>query len=73
MFGKMECENSDPKLTHPLYQYLKSNAPGGIMGQGLKWNFAKFLCDAEGRVIQRYLPITGPNAIEKDILALLEK
>jgi len=73
VFGKLECENKDPKLTHPLYHYLKSHAPEGVMGQGLKWNFAKFLCDAEGQVIQRYLPITSPKGIEKDIQALLEK
>ena len=72
VFGKLECENKDPKLTHPLYHYLKSHAPEGVMGQGLKWNFAKFLCDAEGKVIQRYLPITSPKGIEKDIQALLE-
>jgi hypothetical protein len=37
--------------THPLYKYLKSHTPGGaagLLGQGLKWNFAKFLCNAEG-------------------------
>lgn len=73
VFGKMECEHTDPKQTHPLYQYLKSNVSGGWTGQGLKWNFAKFLCDADGKVIARYLPITSPKALEKDIAALLAK
>ncbi|KAJ1439117.1 hypothetical protein B484DRAFT_190326 [Ochromonadaceae sp. CCMP2298] len=47
--GKIECENKEK--THPLYKYLKSHTPGGaagLLGQGLKWNFAKFLCNAEG-------------------------
>lgn len=71
VFGKLECENKDPSLTHPLYRYLKSNLPGGMLGDGLKWNFAKFLVNAEGRPIKRYLPITKPSAIEKDILELI--
>lgn len=73
VFGKLECENKDPNLTHPLYRYLKAAVPGGMLGQGLKWNFAKFLCDANGVPVKRYLPITGPAAIEKDILELLNK
>ena len=71
VFGKLECENKDPTLTHPLYRYLKSNVPGGMLGDGLKWNFAKFLVNAEGRPIKRYLPITKPATIAKDIEALL--
>lgn len=73
VFGKLECENKDANLTHPLYRYLKAAVPGGMLGQGLKWNFAKFLCDANGVPVKRYLPITGPTAIEKDILELLAK
>jgi glutathione peroxidase len=71
VFGKLECENKDPEATHPLYRFLKSNAPAGMLGEGLKWNFAKFLCDANGKPIKRYLPTTSPKAIEQDILALL--
>ena len=73
VFGKLECENSNSNLTHPLYRYLKSAVPGGMLGQGLKWNFAKFLCDANGVPVKRYLPITAPSKIETDILALLEQ
>jgi glutathione peroxidase len=73
VFGKLECENADANLTHPLYKYLKSALPGGMLGSGLKWNFAKFLCDANGVPLKRYMPITSPTAIEKDIAELLEK
>lgn len=73
VFGKLECEHTDPAQTHPLYQYLKTSVPAGITGQGLKWNFAKFLCDENGVPIDRYLPITSPFKIEKDIVELLSK
>lgn len=69
VLGKLECDNGDK--TDPLYQFLKGSLPTGVLGQGLKWNFAKFLCDSKGVPVQRYLPTTSPLAIEKDILKLL--
>ncbi len=54
--------------TAPLFDYLKSEAPG-TLGQAIKWNFTKFLVDREGRVIERFAPQTTPEkmvpAIEK--------
>ena len=55
----------------PLYTYIKSAQPGILGTQSIKWNFTKFLIDANGRVVERYSPSTKPEAIEKDILALL--
>jgi len=54
----------------PLYVWLKSQK-GGILGSGIKWNFAKFLIDREGNVVERYSPTTKPEAIEQKIQALL--
>lgn len=74
IFGKLECDN-DP-ITDPLYKFLKSSLSVGflgLLGRGLKWNFAKFLCDANGVPIKRYLPVNSPLSIEADILALLKK
>jgi glutathione peroxidase len=70
VLGKLECDNGDS--THPLYKYLRNSLDGGVFGQGLKWNFAKFLLDAEGRPVKRYTPITNPSAIEADILPFLQ-
>ncbi len=56
--------------THPLFAWLKNEA-GGILGGTIKWNFTKFLVDREGRVVRRYAPMTRPEDIEADILALL--
>jgi glutathione peroxidase len=71
VLGKLECDNGDK--THPLYKFLKSSLSGGILGNGLKWNFAKFLCDENGVPIKRFLPIANPISIEKDIVDVLEK
>ncbi|KAL9252001.1 putative phospholipid hydroperoxide glutathione peroxidase [Drosera capensis] len=54
----------------PLYKYLKSGK-GGLFGDGIKWNFTKFLVDKEGKVVDRYAPTTSPSSIEKDIKKLL--
>ncbi|CAH2071243.1 unnamed protein product [Thlaspi arvense] len=54
----------------PIYKFLKSSK-GGIFGDGIKWNFAKFLIDKEGNVVDRYAPTTSPLSIEKDLKKLL--
>ncbi|CAK9870076.1 unnamed protein product [Sphagnum jensenii] len=54
----------------PLYKYLKSQK-GGLLGNRIKWNFTKFLVDKDGKVVERYAPITSPSKIEKDIKKLL--
>lgn len=69
VFGKVECDNGDK--THELYRFLKSSVPGGVLGNGLKWNFAKFLVDADGKPVQRYLPIKAPADLSADIEKLL--
>ncbi|XP_072983915.1 probable phospholipid hydroperoxide glutathione peroxidase isoform X2 [Typha latifolia] len=54
----------------PIYKFLKSSK-GGMFGDSIKWNFAKFLVDKEGNVVDRYAPTTSPSSIEKDIKKLL--
>lgn len=55
---------------HPLFCYLTEQAPG-LFGKGIKWNFTKFLIDGQGKVRQRYAPLTPPRKIAPDIEALL--
>ncbi|MGA7808764.1 glutathione peroxidase [Bradyrhizobium sp.] len=55
---------------HPLYQYLKSEK-SGLLGSAIKWNFTKFLVDRSGHVVGRHAPTTKPEAIKKEIEALL--
>ncbi|RWV90582.1 hypothetical protein GW17_00047201 [Ensete ventricosum] len=46
-----------------MYKFLKSSK-GGLLGDGIKWNFTKFLVDKDGHVIDRYAPTTSPLSIE---------
>ena len=68
LFAKIEV-NGDG--TTPLYQWLKSEAPGIMGSKGIKWNFTKFLINRDGQVVRRYAPTDKPAAIAKDIEALL--
>jgi glutathione peroxidase len=64
MFAKIEV-NGDG--AHPLYRFLKAEAPG-LLGTGaIKWNFTKFLVDADGHVTKRYAPQDTPEQIGKDL------
>jgi len=69
MFGKIDVNG---KSAHPLYKYLKEQQ-GGFLSDDIKWNFTKFLVDREGKVVDRYAPITKPESIEDDIIVLLEQ
>lgn len=55
----------------PLYDWLKSEAPGVLGSKRIKWNFTKFLVDRGGQVVKRYAPTDKPASLEKDIEALL--
>ncbi|KAK9824878.1 hypothetical protein WJX74_002509 [Apatococcus lobatus] len=54
----------------PLYNFLKSEQ-GGFLTKDIKWNFTKFLCNKEGKVIKRYGTSTEPSTFDQDIAAAL--
>ncbi|MCC6243516.1 MAG: glutathione peroxidase [Gemmatimonadaceae bacterium] len=68
MMAKVEVNGDD---AHPLFQWLKVNAPGILGSERIKWNFTKFLVGRDGRVITRYAPNTTPDAIAADIESAL--
>lgn len=68
MFSKIDV-NGDS--AHPLYDHLKTEAPGLLGSKAIKWNFTKFLVDKEGRVVRRYAPKDKPEDIAADIEKLL--
>jgi glutathione peroxidase len=68
MMGKIDVNGNN---AHPLYQWLKQEAPGFLGTEGIKWNFTKFLVGRDGRVIKRYAPQDTPEKIAKDIEAAL--
>lgn len=68
LFAKIEV-NGDK--THPLYRFLKKQAKGLLGSEAVKWNFTKFLVDADGKVLRRYAPTDTPERIGKDLAKLL--
>jgi glutathione peroxidase len=70
LFKKIEVNGSN---TTPLYQHLKSSAPGLLGSKSIKWNFTKFLVDKQGKVIKRYASTTKPAELSADIEALLNQ
>ncbi len=42
-----------------------------MLGKNIKWNFAKFLVDREGNVVERYGSTDTPEKIEKAIKKLI--
>ena len=67
MFAKIEVNGAN---AHALFRYLK-NQKSGVLGSTIKWNFTKFLVDRSGKVVGRHAPTTKPEALTKDIEALL--
>jgi glutathione peroxidase len=68
MMAKVKVNGRD---AHPLYQWLKKEAPGLLGSEGIKWNFTKFLVGRDGRVIKRYAPTDTPASLRADIEAAL--
>jgi glutathione peroxidase len=67
LFDKIDVNGGD---AHPLYQYLRSEK-SGLLGSSIKWNFTKFLINRSGKVVARHAPTTSPEALTKEIEALL--
>ena len=68
MFAKVDVNGDN---AHPLWKYLKGEAPGVLGTEGIKWNFTKFLIGRDGKVAKRYAPTTKPEEIAGDIEKLL--
>ncbi len=64
MMAKVEVNGAG---AHPLWRWLKHEAPGVLGTEGIKWNFTKFLVGRDGRVIKRYAPQDAPEKLRGDI------
>ncbi|KAJ0048144.1 hypothetical protein Pint_15195 [Pistacia integerrima] len=60
IFDKIDVNG---KYASPLYTFLKKGK-WGIFGDDIQWNFAKFLVDKNGQVVDRYYPTTSPLSLE---------
>ena len=66
-FGMMEKIDVNGSQAHPLFQWLKQQAPGLLGSEGIKWNFTKFLVGRDGQVIKRYASLDKPASLAADI------
>jgi glutathione peroxidase len=69
MMAKVQVNGAE---AHPLWQWLKAQAPGLLGSEGVKWNFTKFLVGKDGKVIKRYAPNDTPESLVKDIEKALQ-
>lgn len=71
-FPMMAKVDVNGKNEHPVFAFLK-NSPkgGGLLGDGIKWNFTKFLVNKDGEVVDRFAPQTKPEDLAKEIEKLL--
>lgn len=68
VLAKIDVNGKD---ADPIYDFLKSSAPGVMGTEAIKWNFTKFLIGKDGKVLKRFAPQTEPKDIAKDIAAAL--
>jgi glutathione peroxidase len=70
-FAMMEKVDVNGDAAHPLFKWLKSEAPGLLGSEAIKWNFTKFLVGKDGRVLKRYASMDAPAKLAGDIEAAL--
>lgn len=58
------------KEAEPLFEWLKKEKSGPL-GARIEWNFAKFLINREGKVVERFSSKTDPLKMEDTIKSLL--
>ena len=69
VFSKIDVNGEN---AHPLYEHLKSQAPGLLGSKEIKWNFTKFLVDRDGTVLKRYASADKPEKIQKELIKILK-
>jgi glutathione peroxidase len=67
MMAKVHAKGPDMA---PIYRTLTERTPDGIRGK-IRWNFTKFLVDADGRVVARFESAVKPE--DPQVIAAIEK
>lgn len=63
MFAKVDVKGNKAE---PLFTFLTSEKKG-LLTEGIKWNFTKFLVDREGNIVERIAPQTSPLKMKHSI------
>jgi glutathione peroxidase len=69
LFDKVDVKG---KNAHQLFKYL-CKAKSGLLVEGIKWNFTKFLIDSKGNVVDRFAPTTEPQKLASEIEKLINE
>ncbi|GKV67244.1 MULTISPECIES: glutathione peroxidase [Sporosarcina] len=69
IFAKVDVKGDKAE---PLFEYL-TDQQKGVLTEGIKWNFTKFLIDRDGQVVDRFAPQTNPLKMQKSVEKLLDK
>jgi glutathione peroxidase len=64
MMAKVEVNGTQ---AHPLFVWLKEQAPGVLGSEAIKWNFTKFLVGKDGASVTRYASMDTPAKMAADI------
>lgn len=56
---------------HPLFSYLKTHTRGIAQNRAIKWNFTKFIINAQGQLVARYAPRTKPESLHNAVKSCL--
>lgn len=68
LFAKVDVNGPD---AHPLFEQLKTEAPGLLGSRAIKWNFTKFLVNRAGQPVERFAPTVKPADLASKIIKLL--
>jgi glutathione peroxidase len=68
LFAKVDVNGENAA---PLFTWLKGEKPGLLGIEAVKWNFSKFLLDRQGKVVDRFAPMTKPEDLSAEIEKLL--
>ena len=67
IFAKISVKGKDK---HPLYRFLTDKQTNPDFSGEIKWNFSKFIIGRDGKIIERFAPITSPES--KDVIKTIE-
>jgi glutathione peroxidase len=68
MYAKVDVQGVQAE---PLFTFLTSQKKG-MLTEGIKWNFTKFLIDREGNVVERFAPQTSPLKMKNSISRVIQ-
>ncbi|MDN4609212.1 glutathione peroxidase [Sporosarcina highlanderae] len=68
MYQKVDVKGDQAS---PLFSFLASQKKG-LLTEGIKWNFTKFLIDRKGNVVERFAPQTSPEKMRSSIDKIIQ-